>query len=92
MLWTVAQARQRLAEVLKAASREPQPIYRRDELMAVVVDGGTFEEFEAWRRGRAQPCLAEKMSELRELLGGEELALPSRQDRRNPFVDSGDDA
>lgn len=87
MPWTIAEARRHLAEVLRAAGREPQPIYRREELVAVVIDRKSFEEFELWRKGRTRASLASRMAELRRLLDGVELEAPSRHDRKNPFLD-----
>ena len=37
MAWKVAEAKQRLSEVLRCAAREPQTIYSRSRPVAVVV-------------------------------------------------------
>jgi hypothetical protein len=39
--WTIATARQNLPEVVSLAAREPQDIYRRDDLVARVVSADT---------------------------------------------------
>jgi prevent-host-death family protein len=58
MAWKVAEARQRLSEVLRNAAQEPQTIYRRSRPVAVVVAGETFEEFKAWRAERRARTVA----------------------------------
>ena len=94
MSWKVARAKQNLSELLRAADREPQIIYRRDQLVAAVIGAETYAEFETWQRERArQRPLAEKLAELRRLCQEEDFELPTvpRSDRGNPFAEpSGD--
>lgn len=85
MRWNTASARQQFADLVREASREPQPVYNRDRLVAVVVDAPTFAEFEAWRASRRAGSLAEAFAPLRALAAedGFTLEQPSRQDRAN---------
>jgi hypothetical protein len=82
--WTIATARQHLAEVVDLAAHEPQRIYRRNDLVAAVVSGELAKQVEHLQK----PSLAHKFAELRQLCAEEhyELAPPPRRDRANPFA------
>ena len=90
MTWKIAQAKQNLSQVIRAASAEPQHIYNRNRLVAAVISGETLARFEAWRQEqeRRRP-LAEALAELRALCEEEDYEVPEivREDRPNPFVD-----
>lgn len=91
MNWNVAQAKQKLSEVLRAAAEEPQRIYNRQRLVAAVVDGETFEEFHRWQQLREQRSIGERFAELRRICaeeGGWELPSPDREDRPNAFAEA----
>ena len=81
--WTIATARQNLAELVSLAAREPQEIYRRDKLVAWVisVDESTV--------ALARPSLADAFAELRRICAEENYALeiPERENRRNTITD-----
>ncbi len=89
MNWKVADAKQKLSEVIRAAEGEPQWLYKRDRLVAAVVEPATLREFLAWRERSQRPSLGEVFSELRKLCSEERYTfdLPSRSDRPNPFAD-----
>jgi len=94
MNWKVAQAKQRFSEVLRAASEEPQRIYKRHQLVAMIVAGETFEEFRRWQQRSQRRSIAEEFAELRAIAaeeGGWELPLPDRVDRPNAFAESLED-
>ncbi len=93
MNWRVAEAKQKLSAVLRAAEEEPQRIYNRDRLVAAVVAADEFEEFIAWREEQARASLGDAFRELRRLCAEESytLELPPRQDRPNAFLDPVDD-
>jgi prevent-host-death family protein len=83
--WSVAEAKQRLSEVLRNAATEPQTIKNRSRPVAVVVSADAFEEFEAWRASRSARSVGAAFAELRGLAGesGYRLPLPPRKDRRS---------
>jgi prevent-host-death family protein len=54
MKWTVAEARDKFADLLQNATKEPQSIFNRNRFVAAVVDAETFEAFEAWQKERRQ--------------------------------------
>ncbi len=85
--WTIAVARQRFSELIRGAAREPQAIYNRDTLAAVLVSTEMFEEFLRWRDQQGS-CVATAFDELRALSTQERYTLfvPDRNDRANPFV------
>jgi antitoxin (DNA-binding transcriptional repressor) of toxin-antitoxin stability system len=89
MNWKVAEAKQRLSEVIRAAEGEPQWLYNRDRLVGAVIEPATLQEFLAWRARSQRPSLGEVFSGLRKLCSEERYTfeLPSRTDRSNPFAD-----
>lgn len=94
MDWNVAQVKQKLSEVLRAAAREPQRIFNRKELVGAVVSRETFEDFLHWQRV-GQRSIGAELAELRTICAEEgdwELATPSRQDRLNPMLEALEDA
>jgi prevent-host-death family protein len=86
--WNVAEAKQRLSELLRSAAKEPQTILSRARPVAVVVDPARFEEFKAWQSARRARTVAEAFEELRSLAASVdyELPLPERRNRRNAFA------
>lgn len=87
MNWKIGQAKQRFSEVVREASEEPQRIFKRDRLVAAVVDAEELEEFLEWKRGREGRSLADAFEELRRLRGDEApFETPSRSDRPNRFA------
>ncbi|MEM8505790.1 MAG: hypothetical protein AAF716_21885 [Cyanobacteria bacterium P01_D01_bin.1] len=42
MGWRIAQAKQRFSELMQAASTKPQLIYKRNQLIAFVVEADLF--------------------------------------------------
>ncbi len=86
MNWKIGDAKQRFSEVVRAAQKEPQWIYRRDELVGGLVEVETLKDYLAWRERHEKRTLAEAFAELRSLGAGEPDA-PERHDRENVFVD-----
>jgi prevent-host-death family protein len=85
--WSIAEARQRFAELIESTAREPQPIYKRGTMVAAMVDAETFLEFLKWKEEQAGRTIDTAMEELRALCEeeGYEFAWPKRGDRPNPF-------
>ena len=86
--WTITEARYRFAEVIESSVAEPQPIYKRGKLTAVLVDAQTFAEFLRWREKHAERSIADATDELRQICkeDGYEFATEDRRDRTNPLV------
>ena len=89
MRWSVAQAKQRLSELLRTTAKEPQTILSRSRPVAVVVDVESFEQFQAWQAARRARTLAEAFDELRGLSAPASYALklPKRRNRRRNGFD-----
>lgn len=91
MKWNVAQAKQNLSQVLRAAGEEPQRIYNRHRFVAAVVDGETFDEFRRWAESKDRRSIGERFAELRQICaeeGGWELPAHDRDDRPNALVEA----
>ena len=93
--WSVAEAKQRLSEVLRLSAREPQPIYNRGRLVAALVDAESFAAFERWRRAADTASIGAQFETLRAALaagaapdGAADVPLPelARTDRPNAFT------
>lgn len=80
--WTIATARQNLPALVGLAAREPQDIYRRDTLVARVVDPSSTPQPQGRRSA------AELLAELQRACAeeGYTLDVPPRRDRTNPFA------
>jgi prevent-host-death family protein len=90
MSWNVAQAKQKLSELLRNAAGEPQLICNRGRPVAVVLNPQLFDEFQCWRDQRERSSLAEAFAELRKLCIEEAYTLEpgKREDRSNAFADT----
>jgi PHD/YefM family antitoxin component YafN of YafNO toxin-antitoxin module len=88
MSWNIAQARQRLSEIVRQAAAEPQLIYNRKRLVAAVINEQDYRAFKEWLEHRAQRTLADEAAELRRVMQEEryELTIPPRSDRPNALV------
>ena len=85
MNWKVADAEQRLSEIIRAAEKEPQFLYDDERLVGAIIDPEILQKFLVWRERERRPSLGEAFSELRKLCFEERytLEIPSRYDRPN---------
>ena len=83
--WKVAEAKQRFAEVIRRSASEPQKIYRRDRLVAAVVNPRAVERLHQLEREQSARTLADLLAEAREICAGEEYRLDvgARADRES---------
>jgi prevent-host-death family protein len=95
MGWSIAQAKQRLSEVVRLAAREPQPLYSRGRLVAALIDAESYQAFERWRSGSSESTVARQFDVLRAHLEAkapsgtgpsDPLPVPARLDRPNAFA------
>ena len=93
MNWKIAEAKQRFSEVVRETAEEPQLIYKRGRLVAVLMNAEEYGAFEAWKEERQRPSMAEAIAEIRKICEQEdyELEIPDRRDRPNPFAEALDD-
>jgi prevent-host-death family protein len=84
--WTVAEARDKFADLLKNTHKEPQSIFNRNRFVAAVIDAETFEAFEVWQKERRQ-SVANTLDELSTICqeDGYRLETPLRKNRATPF-------
>ncbi len=93
MSWNIAEAKQRLSEVVRAAREEPQLICNRGRPVAALLDIDEFERFRVWRdSGPRTGSLADAFVEVRAVMvdEGYELWIPPRSDRDSGFDLAGD--
>ena len=97
MTWSIAQAKQRLSEVVRLAAEEPQPIYNRGRLVGALIDADSYRAFEQWRRDASRTTVAAQFDLLRAELAAaaaaqgtvpspEPLPAAQRADRVNAFA------
>jgi hypothetical protein len=87
MDWRLPEAKQRLPELIDAATEEPQLIYSQDQLVAAIVEPHLFQEFLQWRLQHRS--LGDDFAEFRRICEEENytLEIPPRVDRANPFLE-----
>ena len=83
--WTIATARQNLPKVVGLAAREPQDIYRRNELVARVVSVDSTAAAHS-----APPSAAELIARIQRVCAEQDYDLPiaPRVERPNPLVEA----
>jgi hypothetical protein len=81
--WTIATARQHLPELVRRAAEAPQRVYRRDKLVAAVINPAMVDGLERQNR----PGIGAKLAELQQICSEEnyQLTTPPRRDRANPL-------
>jgi prevent-host-death family protein len=72
VVWSVAEAKQRLSELLRDAAKEPQRIFRRSRPVAVVVAPELYEELAAAHAEQSARTVADAFAELRSLSAKED--------------------
>jgi len=58
MNWTVEKAEKNFSKLLLEAGYTPQPVFYHNQLIAAVIDGKTFREFEKWQKQQKKKSLA----------------------------------
>ncbi|MCP4697431.1 MAG: prevent-host-death protein [Gammaproteobacteria bacterium] len=88
MDWNTAQARQQFSQLLHAATNEPQRIFKREKLVAAVIDAASFEQFKRWQAQQQDRTVGSAFAELRRICAEEDyrLEISARTDRENPFA------
>jgi prevent-host-death family protein len=99
-MWSLASAKQQFSEVVRLAESEPQPIFRHNREVAVLLSARDYAEFRAWREAHGAADsgktdgqrFLEGMAEIRQMLmdadpGYEGIELPPRVDRPNAMIE-----
>lgn len=86
MSWKIAEAKQRLSEVIREAEKEPQIITNRERPVAAVVSAAELETY-LELRDKHRRTLSDAIDELMRVAAEENYTLhvPPRTDRPNPF-------
>jgi len=81
--WTIASARHNFPTLVDLAAREPQDIYRRDELVARLVPAHSTEPMPRY------PTPREMLAEIQRICAAENytLEIPPRTTRPNPLLE-----
>lgn len=90
MHWKIAEAKQELSRLVRAAASEPQWIQNRDVVVAVVIGADQAEAFLDWQKGRDAETLAAALTEVGEIAATDDyvLEIPARADRANALAPS----
>lgn len=94
MDWNIAEAKQRLSEVVRAAEHGAQRLCRRGRPVAAVIDIESYARFEEWQASTARRTIGDDLAEVRQLCAeeGYELHVPARSDRPDAWSMPADDA
>jgi len=86
----MAEAKQELSRVVRAAAIEPQWIQNRDVVVALVVGAKDAEAFLEWKKRSEAETLAAALDDVGALASSEDyvLDLPARADRDNVLAPS----
>jgi hypothetical protein len=63
MPWKVAQAKQRLSEVIRMAEKEPQILQNRDRVVGAVIASEDVAPYLAWRQSHRERSVADLLAE-----------------------------
>lgn len=91
MNWKIAEAKQKFSELIQSTLKEPQLIYNRDRLVAVVIEAEAYHDFLTWRERQLHTTtMAEALQELQQICAEDDytFTIPDRQDRNNAFVEA----
>ena len=83
--WMTGEAKQQFSMVLRRSAKEPQEIYRRDELVAAVISADDYADLRRLRQAQAQRTLDQAFTEVRELAARYDYQLETgeRRDRES---------
>lgn len=93
MVWKIAEAKQNLSRLVRAAAGAPQQLYLREQLVAVVIGAADYERFQHWSQQQRPLSIADRFRQLREELGATgdaaevDFGETCREARPNAFVD-----
>ena len=87
MKWKIAAAKVNFSELIRRSEKEPQLIYNRDNMVAVVVSKGAYEEYKRMKEQESQKTLASSFEELSSICAEESYVFeaPSRHNRKPVF-------
>lgn len=89
MKWKIADAKTGFSSLIKKAGNEPQFIYNRDKMVAVVVSSKEYDEYKAIKESYSRRNIASVISEFSSLCSDESYTfeVPQRSNRKVFFND-----
>lgn len=87
MRWKIAEAKTKFSDLLRKAEKEPQFIYNRDKMVAVVMSSEEYYEFEKIKETESGRSLTSALNEFSSLCAEESYTFeaPVRKNRRTEF-------
>ena len=84
MKWKIADAKVNFSELIRKAEKEPQLIYNRDRMVAVVVSRDEYEEFERIKKAGSERNIASAFNEISSICSEESYIFetPARHNRK----------
>ena len=81
--WKIGQAKQNFSEVVHAAKKEPQIIYKREKMLAIVLDSKSYKDFLRFKKSKSKNTISSEFEKLRKLCDKERiLKTPQRKKRK----------
>lgn len=89
MKWKIADAKTGFSALIKKAGSEPQFIYNRDKMVAVVVSSKDYDEYQTIKESCSNRNLESVLSELSSICSEESYTfeIPPRSNRKVSFND-----
>ena len=90
MRWTIAKARRHFSQLIHSVADSPQPLYKHNRMVAVVIEARMYREFSEWRARRDTGTMGGAFAELRRLCAEDarEIDTPERRDRPSSFPET----
>lgn len=84
MKWKIAEAKINFSDLVRRAEKEPQLIYNRERMVAVVISRVEYEEYERIKKSGSQRNMASAFNELSTICSEESYVFetPARHNRK----------
>jgi prevent-host-death family protein len=84
MKWKIADAKANFSEIIRKAEKEPQLIYNRDRMVAVVVSKDEYEEYERIKKTVSERNIGSAFNEFSSICAEESYVFetPARKNRK----------
>ncbi len=87
MKWSIASAKNKFSELIRNVQNEPQLVYNRDKLIAVIVSAEEYNHIKAIKDKENKKTLLDFFNEFKEACSKEHytLEIPRRLNRKAQF-------
>ncbi len=88
MRWSMTEAREKLAQLIRAAGKKPQTITKQGQPVAFVIDVEEYESFRRWDDARRKQTLPTALDELQAACVADDYTLEAspRTDRASSLA------